>query len=104
MKPTNRINQLCLWVMMKNPGLDVKSYGEDYPYMTEYGFVAKSSPDSPIYRYVKNYKVEDETVSLCMITLDGDTEKVEAWMDEQAKTVTLDERVKSFNRLERYYA
>lgn len=104
MKPTSRINQLCLWVMMKNSGMDVKSYGEDYPYMTEYGFVAKSSPESPIYRYAKNYDIEGQTLCLCMITLDGDIERVEKWMDDQATTVTLEDKKKSFNRLERYYS
>lgn len=85
MKP-KKINVLALWLPMKDKGLSIKSFNEGYSYL-ENNLIMHSTLTSPVIRYAKNYSTENKNYSLCLITQDKNTKKVEKWLDEQAKKV-----------------
>lgn len=101
MKP-NRINQLASWIFMNKDGLQIKSFGTGYPYL-QGNIIMRSSVHKPITCYAKNYKLGDKKYSLCIITNEKDTKKIESWMDAQSKNITTKDLTFGFKMLEVFY-
>lgn len=86
MSKPREINVLHAWYKMNADGLLVKAFNAGYPY-TSKGIIARSSLKKPIQRYAKNYTLKGEQYSLCIISDEKDTKKMEAWLDEQSKKI-----------------
>lgn len=98
----HEINRLATWYRMNQEGLLAKNFGAGYPY-TQGGIVGRSSVQKPVIRYVKNYDYKGKRYSLCLITLDKNSKKVEAWLDEQSKKIKAKDIVDGFNMLKAKY-
>jgi len=70
---------------IRDTELNVKSYNS-YRYISKSGIILEASKEKPVYRYAKNYGKES-VFSILMISQDGDTKKVESYMDKVAKLV-----------------
>lgn len=100
MKPP-QINQVAIWLPMKSQELDVKTY-DSYQYMDK-GIIQVATSLKPVVRYAKNYIKDNWKFSLCIISLERDTAKMEAFLDETAKKVQIDEKTESFTKTEFHY-
>lgn len=102
MKPKN-IDQLAIWLPMKDQGLSIKSFSSGYPYLSK-GIIVHSTLTKPVTRYAKNYSTENKNYSLCLITTEKDTNKIEKWLDEQAKKIQEADIEAKFKLLDVFYA
>lgn len=100
MKPP-QLNQVAIWLPMKSQDLDVKSY-DNYQYMDK-GLIQSASTLRPVFRYAKNYIKEDRKFSLCLISLERDTEKMERFLDDVAKEVKPSDSTSVFTMTEHRY-
>lgn len=71
---------------MNRMGLLVKVYNDGYPYKNG-SIIMRSSITNPVNRYAKNYFLGIKKYSLCLITHEPDTAKMEAWLDDQSKAI-----------------
>lgn len=97
MNKPHEINVLHTWFKMNTDKLSIKAFNAGYPY-TSNGIIARSSLKKPIQRYAKNYTLKSKSYSLCIISDEKDTKKMEAWLDEQSnkiKAKDLDEPFKA---------
>jgi hypothetical protein len=78
------LDKVAVWRPVVNSKLDVK-HMTDYPYL-ENG--KRSSGD--VFRYVKNYDLDDKLFSLIVVSKIDDPEAVEAYLDNLAPTTPLD--------------
>lgn len=101
MKP-HTINQLAVWLPMNTQKLSIKAFPERYPYKNK-GILFQSSAGMPIYRYAKNFIKDGKKFSLCLISTEKDTKKMEKWLDEQAKKIDSKEIVPKFKMLGVFY-
>lgn len=101
MKPHD-LNSLYLWLPMNTNELSIKSYAEGYPYRHK-GILFQSNLTTPIYRYAKNYIIDGKKFSLCLISTEKDTTKMEKWLDEQAKKIDSKEIIPKFKMLNIFY-
>lgn len=85
MKPYE-INQLAIWLPMKDKGLSIKAFSTGYAYRQK-GLILRSNLRTPVTRYAKNYTKGDNRFSLCIISTEQDIEKIEKFLDEQSKKV-----------------
>lgn len=92
------INTLATWIPIHNDELDVKIFGDGYPFKQN-GILLQATAKDKVYRYAKNYSLDKTKYSLCFTTLDRNIEKVEAWLDEQASKITKDDLNGSFKML-----
>lgn len=95
------LNQVATWYPMKREGLDIKVF-DSYQF-NDNGVLKSATPKEPVFRLAKNYKRGRDKFSLCMITLERDTKKVEAFLDETAKTIEYDPRGRAFVRTDVFY-
>lgn len=100
MKPP-QINQVAIWLPMKSDDLDVKTY-TTYQFMDK-GIIQSASSLKPVVRYAKNYYKNDFKFSLCIISLEKDTTKMEAFLDQIAEEVQIDEKTSAFQKTEFKY-
>lgn len=98
----HNINQLATWLPMKSEELDPKVQPVGYTYLQK-GIAHKSTARKKVVRYAKNYIKHKTKFSLCFITHDKDSEKVEAWLDEKAKNIPKDDITEGFKLLGIYY-
>lgn len=96
MKPP-LINEIAVWLPMKRDELDIKIFPA-YNYLEPSGLIKAASKDDPIIRYAKNYTRGRTKFSLCMITLQRDSKKVEKFMDKAAKDVEVNVKDRAFTR------
>lgn len=94
------LNQVAIWLPMRRDGLDVKTY-DTYQYMHR-GIIQSASSLAPVIRYAKNYTVKGQTFSLCLISLERDTKKMEDFLDEVSTKVKV-EPGEVFQKTEFYY-
>lgn len=99
MKPPT-LNQVATWLPMKRDELDVKVF-DSYQF-NDAGLMKTATPKDPVFRYAKNYKTGRDKFSLCIISLERDTKKMEAFLDEVAKTVKVD-KSRAFVRTDIFY-
>lgn len=78
------LNELALWLPMSRDGLLTKAFNNGYPYM-QGSIIMRSNFLKPVNRFVKNYVKDNKKFSLCLISLESDEGKMEAWLDDQAK-------------------
>lgn len=102
MKPKS-INQLALWLTMRDKELSIKRFPPGYPYLSK-GLIVHSTFAKPVIRYAKNFKTSKKTYSLCFITTQMDIVKAENWLDEQAKKIKEEDIEAKFKLLDVYYA
>lgn len=86
MKP-HTLNQVAVWLPMKNDALDVKTY-PNYQYMHK-GIIQPATSLKPVVRYAKNYYDGDIKFSLCIISLEKNTKRMEAFLDKTAKEMDI---------------
>lgn len=101
MKPKN-IDQLAIWLPMKAKGLDTKIFPDGYTYKKNTLLVV-SETGKPVIRYAKNYRTENKNYSLCLITHEKDTKKIEKWLDEQAKKIQEADIESKFKLMDVFY-
>jgi hypothetical protein len=94
------LNQVAIWLPMKRDGLDVKTY-DSYQFVNN-GKIGSATKTRPVVRYAKNYKDGDNKFSLCLVSLERDTEKMERFLDRKAKTIDVHSG-KKFYLTEVYY-
>lgn len=97
----HELDRLALWLAMNTEELDIKQFSSGYPYIVD-GVIYNSKDELPIVRYAKNYTKDEVKFSLCIITTEVDTKKMEKWLDQQAEEIQLkdiDRSVKKFNML-----
>lgn len=94
------LNQVAVWLPMKKDGLDFKTY-DNYQYMHK-GIIQSANPLAPVVRYVKNYTVKGVRFSLCLISLERDTKKMEDFLDEISEKVVLEPGT-VFQKTEHFY-
>ena len=99
----HKINQLAIWTPLRKDTLSVKAYGSGYPYM-ERGIIQRSSLTNPINRYAKNYTKGKKKFSIGILTHEGDVKKIEKWLDEQGKKITVKDIDGSFKLLDIHYS
>ncbi len=101
MKP-HKINQLAIWKPMRGDEMNIKVYPDKYPYMKN-GVLFLSTSLEPVVRYAKNFEKVGQRFSLCMVTLEKDTAKIEEWMETRSKKVKSADIDGTFKLLEVYY-
>lgn len=78
------LNKIAIWRPINTPGLNVKP-------MTNYLYLSKGARKiADVFRYAKNYEIDDKLFSLLIVTDKQDDEKVEAFLDSIAPTTPLD--------------
>lgn len=95
------INQLAVWLPMRGSELHIKVF-EDYHYKYK-GIVRSASTLKPVIRYAKNYEQNGKRFSLCIISLEKKADKIEEWLDKQAKQIDIKKINKKFELLNVYY-
>lgn len=100
MKPP-QINQVAIWLPMKSQELDVRTF-DSYQYMDK-GIIQTASSLKPVVRYAKNYIKDNWKFSLCLISLERDTAKMEAFLDDVATKVKVGEGMEKFTKTEFIY-
>lgn len=96
-----QINQVAIWLPMKTEDLDVKTY-ENYQYMDK-GIIQSANSLKPVVRYAKNYLKDNHKFSLCIISHERDTAKMEAFLDKTAEQVETDSITDAFVKTEFRY-
>lgn len=102
MKP-HTLNQLAIWLPMNTSELSIKAFPEGYSYKSKLGVSFTSNFLNPVYRYAKNYIKDGKKFSLCIISTEQYTNKMEKWLDEQAKKIDSKEIVPKFKMLSVFY-
>lgn len=95
------INQVCIWRFMKRDELDIKTF-ENYQFMHK-GIIQSASSLKPVIRYAKNYGTGRKKFSLCIISQERNTKKMEAFLDKAAKDVKYDPAGPDFIKTEVFY-
>lgn len=83
---------------MKIEGLNIKTYPLGYPYI-ERGIVKSSGIGTEVIRYAKNYTKSNKRFSLCVITNQKDTKKIEGWLDTMSKKIKPKDIESKFKKL-----
>lgn len=102
MKTPQPLNKLAVWLPMNTDKLSIKAFDTGYPYLHK-GIVRRSDHATPITRYAKNYTKKGVKYSLCIITTESDTKKIEAWLDAESKKLNGKDIEPRFKMLEVYY-
>lgn len=101
MKPPT-LNQVATWLPMKRDELDVKVF-DSYQFIDD-GVMKTATAKDPVFRYAKNYKRDSRIkFSLCIISLERDTKKMEAFLDKTAETIEYNPKGRAFIRTEVFY-
>lgn len=100
MKPPE-LNQVAIWQRMKRDELDVKVF-QTYQFMHK-GIIQTASATRPVVRYAKNYEQDDRKFSLCIISLERNAKKMEAFLDKAAEQVKYDPAGPAFMKTEIFY-
>lgn len=100
MKPPE-LNRVAVWVPMKREELDVKTY-ESYQFMHK-GIIQSANSLKPVVRYAKNYTKGKLKFSLCLISLERDTKKIEKFLDATAKKLKITEATPKFTMTDEHY-
>lgn len=95
------LNQVATWLPMKRDELDVKVF-DSYQFLDD-GVLKSASAKEPVFRMAKNYSRGRVKFSLCIITLERDTKKIEKFLDEASETVEYNPRGRAFVRTDVFY-
>jgi len=105
-----KINTPAVYSKINSNEMDVRAFPYGYQYIDKSGLIITSSLGSKVYRYAKNYAIDDVVFSMIMITLDNNSVDVEKYIDSMSKNVTLEQAkgyvgsdVMSFTYLNNYY-
>jgi len=97
MQQSPKINVPALYSKINSDVIDVKACKFGYKYSDINGNIGYSTTSYKIYRYAKNYYIDDNGYSLIMITSDGNIKTVEKYLDEVANTVTSSQAISIAN-------
>lgn len=92
------INTLATWTPIAAEGLDIKSFQPGYPYKKG-ELVLRSTLETPVNRYAKNYEKDVKRFSLCIISTESNAKRMEEWLDKQSEHIKGEDVTGNFNLL-----
>lgn len=70
--------------------LNVRVYTANMRYIDDNKMIVTATVDAPIYRYAKNYSLEDIDYCIIMLTSDNNTQNVQDYFDKLSQNQNID--------------